>query len=245
MIPQNIEIISLIFKSVEYLDFIIEQLRSVHCQTPGWDVGVRIVANDATPEVLDALRRSGINHTSYNDPHPDAYYLNRVYRAWNFAGRTSAYDNICFVNSDGAFSEGWLSNMLKHHDGVNIPCSMFYESGKMPSGWPGLTKDFGRSPAQFKGVDWEAFAKSVQEDRFVEGGLYMPYAMTKKRFLESGGYPEGNVYTDGVGTQSGIPNLIATGDQFFFNHLKTAFGMKHITVMDSLYYHIQEGEKDS
>ena len=241
MIAKNVEVIALIYKSPIYLRFIIEQLKA-YAHAPGWDVGIRIVANDATRDVLDALEVSGVPFSVYTDPQPQAYYINRVYRAWNFGGRTSNYDNICFVNSDSAFSEGWLANILKHHDGINIPCSMFYESGKMLSGWPGLTKDFGRHPDAFRRAEWEAFAKSVSQDTQVEGGLYMPYIMTKERFVESGGYPEGNIYHNGIGT---LGHLIMSGDKWFFEHLKFDFSMRHITVMDSLFYHIQEGEMDS
>jgi hypothetical protein len=239
----NIELIALIYKSVNYLKFIVEQLNTPFCKAAGWDVNIRLVANDATPEVLSALKDLYIPYTVYNDSKPNDYYMNRVYRAWNFAGSTSNYDNICFVNSDFAFSDNWLSGLLKYHDGVNIPCSMFYESGRMPSGWPGLTKDFGRDPYTFRQKEWESFAANVKESRYVLGGLYMPYTITKERFIESGGYPEGNIYQDG-NAGSLVGNVIMSGDAYYFGMLKHRFGMRHITIFDSLIYHMQEGEKN-
>ena len=107
---KSVEIISLIFKSVDYLDLIYRELKSDKCKVDGWDVGIRIVANDATPEVLNRLKELDIPYTIYNDPKPNDYYLNRVYRCWNHAGITSEYDNICFVNSDMVFGENWLDN---------------------------------------------------------------------------------------------------------------------------------------
>ena len=96
----NIEIISLIYKSTQYLDLIASELKKDYCKVDDWDVGIRIVANDANEAVLNRLKEVDVPYTIYNDPKSDDYYLNRVYRCWNFAGKTSEYDNICFVNSD-------------------------------------------------------------------------------------------------------------------------------------------------
>ena len=96
---KSVEVISLIFKSLDYLDLIVKELKSDKCKVDGWDVSIRIVANDATPEVIEKLKLSDIPYTIYNDPKPNDYYLNRVYRCWNHAGETSEADNICFVNS--------------------------------------------------------------------------------------------------------------------------------------------------
>ena len=131
---KNIEIISLIYKSVDYLKFICEQLKGSSCLVDGWDVKLRLVANDATEEVLEAIKDCGVPYSIYNDPNPEDFYLNRVYRCWNYAGQSSNYDNICFVNSDMMFSPNWLSKLLEHHDGDNIPCSRLVESGKLRSG---------------------------------------------------------------------------------------------------------------
>ena len=60
-IKKNVEVISLVFKSVKYLHFIAEQLKSNLCKVDGWDVGVRLVANDATPEVLEELKNINIH----------------------------------------------------------------------------------------------------------------------------------------------------------------------------------------
>ena len=46
----------------------------------------------------------------------------------------------------------------------------------------------------------------------------------------------------GVGDFGG--RFIESGDMFLFRKLCDLFGMKHITVLDSIMYHIQEGEKD-
>ena len=239
----NIEVISLIYRSTRYLKFITEQLKSTIDTAYGWDVGIRIVANDASLQVVEELKYLDIPYTLYYDPNPSDYYLNRVYRCWNYAGRTSEYDNICFVNSDMAFSDGWLTNLLKHHDGINIPCSRLVESGKMPSGLYGVSKNLGRNPKTFDELGWSECAEELKEDIIKPGGLYMPCVFNKSRFIESGSYPEGNIYGDGVGT---LGRFIKSGDDYYFHDiLECGLGMKHITVFDSLVYHIQEGEMDA
>tara|TARA_R110000868_G_scaffold387460_7_gene656058 strand:- start:4450 stop:5178 length:729 start_codon:yes stop_codon:yes gene_type:complete len=239
---KNVEIISLIFKSIDYLELIYNELKSNKCKVNGWDVSLRIVANDATQEILDKLKTLDIPYTIYNDPKPNDYYLNRVYRCWNFAGETSEYDNICFVNSDMVFSNGWLENLLKHHDGINIPTSRLVESGKMGSGTYGLSINCGKHPNNIDFELWEKVNTTIREDKIYSGGLYMPCILEKTRFLESGKYPEGNIYPDGIGTLNGW--VVQSGDDWYFRKLESNYGMKHVTVFDSLVYHIQEGEKD-
>ena len=241
---KSVEVISLIFKSLDYLDLIVKELKSDKCKVDGWDVSIRIVANDATPEVIEKLKLSDISYTIYNDPKPNDYYLNRVYRCWNHAGETSEADNICFVNSDMVFSDGWLSNLLKHHDGINIPTSRLIESGKMRSGTHGVSHNCGRGPKTIDYNLWNNVVNHLKKDEIHHNGLYMPCVLTKSRFIESGLYPEGNIYRDGIGTlhPSGV---IQSGDDWYFRKLESEYGMKHITVFDSLVYHIQEGEKDS
>lgn len=239
---KSIEIISLIFKSIDYLDFIYNELKGDNCKVEGWNVSLRIVANDATPQVIEKLKNMDIPYTIYNDPKPNDYYLNRVYRCWNYAGEISKADNICFVNSDMVFSKDWLINLLKYHDGINIPCSRLVESGKMLSGTHGVSYNCGRGPKEIDFQLWNDVVEETKKDEIHNGGLFMPCIFNTKRFIESGMYPEGNIYRDGIGTLNGF---VQSGDDWYFKKLEKEYGMKHITVFDSLVYHIQEGEKDS
>jgi len=238
---KNIEVISLIYKSLSYLNFIYEQLKSIEAE--GWDVGIRIVANDPTEKIEKAIKTLSVKYNVYKDQKPTDYYLNRVYRCWNYAGTTSKYDNICFVNSDMAFSDDWLTNLLKHHDGNNIPCSRLVESAKMPSGQHGIPKNLGQHVKHIDLVRWKHYANEIKVNEVHDGGLYMPCIFEKSRFVESGMYPEGNIYNGGVGKHTS--EFIQSGDDWYFRKLEKEYGMKHITVFDSLVYHIQEGEKDS
>tara|TARA_R110000824_G_scaffold75735_2_gene192026 strand:+ start:2409 stop:3173 length:765 start_codon:yes stop_codon:yes gene_type:complete len=253
---KNVEIVSLIYTSLDYLHFIADQLKSDLCKAKGWDVGVRIVANDATEEILEALAKLDIPYTVFNNPDPDEFYLNRVYRAYNHCITSSEYDNVVLVNSDNRFSEGWLENLLKHHDGVNIPCSRSIESGKMASGKHGVNlgeSNFGRHPNEFDVDGWTKWVEENKEDKTEPHGLYMPCLLNKKQMEDVGLYPTGNMFIEEPNPGErrivcGYPNdrpVWMAGDDFFFHHVLESRGMKHITVFDSLAYHIQEGEKDA
>lgn len=243
---KNIEIISLIYKSTVYLNYIVRQLTSKFCSVADWNVGVRIVANDPTDRIIYSLENIEIPYTIFNNSDPNEYYMNRVYRCYNHCVTTSEYDNICLINSDNGFSSGWLSNLLKHHDGTNIPCSRLVESGKMTSGMYGVSNNFGRTSEEFEANfdSWLLWTERHKENKLSVGGLYMPAVFEKARFVDGGMYPEGNIYSDG-NPGSLVGAVHRTADEFFFNEiLGKRFGMKHVTVFDSLVYHIQEGEKD-
>jgi hypothetical protein len=255
MIKKNVEVVSLIYKSVKYLHFIADQLKSDLCKVEGWKVGVRIVANDATEEILEELKKIDIPYTVFNNPDPKEFYLNRVYRAYNYAVTSSEFDNVCLVNSDNAFCESWLTNLLKHHDGINIPCSRLVESGKMESGMYGINLlkakgyNFGTHPDNFHMKNWLNYAESIKEDKLETKGLYMPCVLVKERVVESGLYPVGNIFVHNNKLFSGFPNdrpIYKAGDAYYFQDiLEKKYGMKHVTVFDSPVYHIIEGEKDA
>lgn len=244
---KNIELIALIYKSVDYLKMIHKELISEKNSAPDWNVNYRIIANDANVEVLDYLEKNDINFSIYNDSKPNDFYLNRVYRCWNYGAISSKFDNICFINSDMIFSQGWLKNLLRYHDGKSIPCSRLVESGKMRSGLHGISQYFGNHPSNIQYESWECWVSENKQSRALDGGLYMPCVFEKQKFIEAGGYPEGNIFKNGEQIEIGHPNdrhVYMSGDTFFFKKMEKDFGLKHITVCDSLVYHIQEGEMD-
>jgi hypothetical protein len=246
---KNVEIVSLIYRSTKYLKFIVNQLLSDRCKVDGWEIGVRIVANHATNNVLSELKKLDINHTIFEgNYHPKEYYLNKVYRAYNHCVITSEYDNVCLINSDDGLSENWIKNLLKHHDGINIPCSRLIESGKMNSGQWGVNlgnNHFGRTCDEFDVNAFDNWVNTNSTDEIKAGGLYMPCIFEKKRFIEAGMYPCGNIYNNGIGTHHFNGSFRMAGDDFFFHEiLEKKYNMKHITVFDSPVYHIIEGEKD-
>ncbi len=240
----RITLIGMIYRSLAYLDFMVRGMLATPAP-PDCTVNRLIVANDATPEVLAALESLDprIPFIDYRDKHPQDYYLNRVYRAWNVGGRLAIGDVIVFVNSDMWPAEGWLERLIANLDRDTIPCSRLIESGKMESGEHAISRNFGQAPATFDRAGFDAFAGEIsQRDLWIPGGLYMPCAFYKSDFLEAGGYPEGNIYSAGPGRMDS--RFIRSGDDHFFHHNPVMAQKRHVTVFDSLVYHFQSGEMD-
>lgn len=259
---KKIIIVGMIYKSVSYLKFMIDQIYR-NCLTEkidGYDINYLIVANDANADVLSYLKNNNINHLIYNDPKPNDYYLRRVYRAWNFGAFNADGDILLFVNSDMAFNPGWIGSLLKWLDKDAIPCAFLIESGKMPSMPPAIScSKFGQSCDSFNEKEFNLMANRITRnnpDKFIYGGLFMPSMFYKKEFVESGGFPDGNIYrfinrfTQDITYEPSdtspqpFKELYMSGDAFFFYKNPIINKRKHITVMDSIAWHAQEGERD-
>ena len=211
------------------------------------EVTLRVVANDPTLNVRQALPLLKIPYTVYNDLDLNDYYLNRVYRCWNYCAKSSEADLICFINSDMAFSENWLKPLVDLHKNNYLPVARLVESGKIKSGTHGYTQNFGRHPKEFNEQVWLDFVKYFSKDEVHEGGLHMPVVFDKWEFILAGSYPEGNVLWPGT------PNEVVGsrayealgGDYIYFKRFTQLTGRKHATAFNSVVYHIQEGELDS
>lgn len=240
----KVVIVGMIYKSPSFLHFMLEGLKRTAVSTKAMEVEHLVIANDASQKILDLLKEIDVKHLIYNDPKPSDYYLNRVYRAWNFGGFNADGDVIIFFNSDMWGSAGWLENLVAELSEDTIPCSRLVESGKMPSGDHGISQNFGRTAKEFEKERFEDFAKALKYtgNETEPSGLYMPCAFYKKDFVASGGYPEGNIYTGGVGANNS--QFLESGDHYYFYKNPVMSKKRHITVMDSIVYHMQEGELD-
>jgi hypothetical protein len=240
---KTIEVISLIYKSVNYANFIIDQLTRYAVDFDDWKVSFRLVANDPTTALERHLVQSRVNHTIFRNQNPEEYRMNRIYKAYNEAGFTSKAEYVCFVNSDMAFSPNWLKNLVKHCASSRILTSRLVEAGKMPSGLHGISNYFGNTPQSYNEQAFLNFASQIAADEIHPNGLYMPVLISTSLFRQSHGYPPGNIYVDGAGTCQG--GVIKSGDAYYFEDvLKANFGVSHFTVFDSVVYHFQEGESD-
>ncbi|MCL5006521.1 MAG: glycosyltransferase [Patescibacteria group bacterium] len=227
----KISVVSLIYKSVPYIKFVSDSFNK-HTENAEFV----FVANDATDKVKNYLKENGVVHLVLENEDKNEYYLNRVYRAWNYGGMNAPGDIIVFVNSDMAFSDGWLDNLLKWLRKDRIVCSRLVESGKMPSGTYGISRNFGQSYKEYNDTGFQEFAKRTSKPELREGGLFMPCAIYKESFIKSGGYPIGN---------RKIPDgKEISGDHIFFYETLKPMGINHFTAFDSIVYHIQEGEMD-
>jgi hypothetical protein len=252
-IKKNVEIIGMVFKSPEYLRFMINGMMNVEKFNPklDWKVGKRIIVNDAYPAVLEEIEkikteRNDIEFFYYNHPNPYDFYLHRVYSAWVAGGCSSDYDNFVFINSDMYPSQDWLKNLLFYHDGINIPTSRLVEAGKFISGTYGVTRNFGRNPKEVLENEekWLHFAESIKEDVVKDSGLFQPAVFVTDRYREFPS-PLGNIGPSNEREDVVFGNAtVKSGDAWHMDKLKELYGMQHKTVFNSVVYHVAEGEKD-
>ncbi len=230
----NVEVVGMVYRSNAYAKFLRDQ-------------GVkRLVANDP----WSSLDTTGME--TYRDPEPQAHYLHRVYRCWNYCVRTSKAEYVCLVNSDMAFAPGWLNALTRRLDGKTLPVSRLVEPGLHPVGPHAIEVDLGRDPRDFPMEAWFLMADDLAEDRTEPGGLYMPCILHRETFLEVGQYPTGHLFfetkAEYENTHPGVPvwrepdgKYSVSGDADLFWRMGQA-GFQHVTCFDSLVYHFQEGE---
>jgi hypothetical protein len=219
----KIEVVGMVYRSKAFLDLLVRQFEDEGCQ---W----RIVANDPTAEIIAAFEsgRNVICGETYHDPNPQDHYLARVYRCWNYCVESSSAEYVCLVNSDMAFSPGWLDALERRLDGKTLPVSRLVEPGLLRPGMHAVEIDLGRDPRTFPFDSWHLLSKDLADSRVEPGGLFMPCVLHRETFLQVGGYPHGNI--DG-----------RSGDAILFDKMAQA-GFAHVTCFDSLVYHMQEGE---
>lgn len=239
----KVSIACLIYKSVRWLKFVEEQVKK-YTNLEGNEF--YFVANDACPEVLAYLVDNKIHHYVHTNTEEQRkeWYINNVYRAWNTAGRVAKGEYVVFINSDMAFTPGWLDRLMDRYDDNKIVTSRLVERGIMRSGLYGIEKNFGNVPADYRDAEFNEYSKTIVEPVLKPSGLYMP-CLIKKEYLEAiNYYPEGNIVP---GSNIFNPDYAkrgepcTPGDHVFIKKLNTV-GITHWTAFDSIVYHFQEGE---
>lgn len=236
----------LIYKSVEWLDFVYKQLLKY---TDLKDVEFYFVANDASENVIKYLKNNHIPHYIHQNykSNKDEWYINNVYKAYNYAVQVAKGDFVVLINSDMCFSPGWLDALIAAYDGNNVISSRLVEPGKLQSGLHGIEKNFGKDISDYKEEKFLTFANSISKKKIVEGGLYMPFLFRKDHFLKVNGYPEGNlkknadIFSNDIASRN---EEQVPGDKVLIQKLKT-IGVKHKTALNSIVYHFQNGEQDT
>ena len=239
----EITIACLIYKSTRWLQFVYDQVKKYT------DLSANefyFVANDANKEVLNYLINNNIPHYihSNTDEQKKEWYINNVYRAWNTAGNHAKGKYVVFINSDMAFTPGWLDvlkNKITDNTCIN---SRLVERGILRSGLYGIEQNFGDVPENYRDDDFVFYSTLIKQDILMPSGLYMPLLIKKEHFVKINGYPEGNIVpgTDifnPLYAKLGEPCI--SGDRVFIDKLKT-IGVEHLTAFDSIIYHFQEGE---
>ena len=243
-------IICLISRSTDYARYFYECLRRY---TPelGVDADFLFVANDATGEVQRFLRARGYPHIiADNDHFTDAElaakgfafpeYISRVYQGVNKGMLHASGDEIVLMNSDNFVSPGWLQNLRKRLDKSRVVSPTLVQPH---AAFPNpinqslsLVKDCGLGLTTFREDDFVKWAETIKRDSWSVGNPFMPVLLYKWQAELVGLYPTGNL------AGKDFSEIRHTGDTFFFLKLALA-GIQHITVGDSIVYHLQEGEK--
>lgn len=232
-------IVALIYASTKWADSLWESI----CLTTGSlpDVRFFFVANDPTEEVLAHLKKKNYPHVVQRNPRltseemkkkriAEPEYIRRVYQGWNRAIQEGD-DWICLVNSDHVFAPGWMEALIRHRRPNKILSCRTYEPN--PTRFRNaMQSKLGRTLESFQ-VErffWQARRDTRSGTR--PGGVYMPSLFSRRVALKVGLYPEGNLLVKG---------RRQFGDRIFFSRL-ARHGVQHLTVMNSIAYHFQEGE---
>ena len=246
----KISIVSLIYCSSKYADWIYE---SVHRFTPMLATGEAeffFVANDPTDNLLRHLEEKKYPFfLNRNEKKSDEElfllgygapeYIHRVYRGFNIGIEKSRGEIVVLLNSDNCASSDWLENLLKYLGPNTIVSSQLAERAHPKYGvFPGAYHcEFGNHPDNFNEPEFLAFVERFKMTGIVEGGAYMPCAIYRENAIKVGMYPEGNIA--GINFE----DIVECGDERFFHSLSKA-GITHVTALDSIMYHFKEGEMD-
>lgn len=243
-------IISLIYQSGSFADWVYTSAKRYTPLIESGQAEFFFVANDPTPSLLHHLEKKNYPHivnrnhlytegelfaNGYGKPE----YMSRVYRGYNQGILHAKGDYVVLVNSDNYFSQDWLENLIKYSDRQNVISSKLVER-KHPlyDVFPGaIHGEFGDSAENFQESKFNKFALQVRKSGLEMGGAYMPSLFHRDLLLESGLYPDGNI------AGLNFKEVTRCGDEALFDRL-ASLGITHYTSLDSIVYHLKEGEKD-
>lgn len=246
VLAPKVTVFSLIYKDIGWLDFVYKQvLKTIN---PSF-VEFYFVANDADEIIIEYMRENYIPYHEYKNSkkHRTENYINNVYRAYNFGVSKASGEAVVMINSDMAFTPGWLENLLIRGGEDVAVASRLIEQGKLRTGKHGIVKNFGASWESFDENAFNEYSALISQPKTEDGGLYMPLLVRRQDFEKVGGFPEGNIVS---GSDIFAPEIagpsepLVSGDAVLIQKLE-AIGIRHVTAFDSIVYHFQEGEKRS
>jgi glycosyltransferase involved in cell wall biosynthesis len=247
----KVTLVSLIYAGVDWLEFQYGELIKLQNEFGPHEVEILFVANDATPEVLQFLRSNCIPFVvAPGRVNESEWYINSVYRAYNFGVLKAQGEYVLLTNSDMAYMPGFLFNLLKHKTPNSYLVGKLIESGRLKPAEAAIKKNLGKSIVGFKRGKFYELARKISAETKTYGGLYMPLLAHRRSFLEHGGYPEGNILKSSLEMyiQNGEYQIAAQGEElvsgdFAFVKRLEALGWSFETVDNAIAYHFQEGEK--
>lgn len=246
-----VTLISLIYAGVDWLEFQYGELLKLQLELGPENVEILFVANDATDEVIEYLQANEIPHIAApGRTHENEWYINSVYRAFNFGAISARGEYVLLTNSDMAYFPGFLNNLLSHRSSKRYLVGKLIESGRLKPAKIAIKKNFGMNLATFNRANFYKFAARISGDTLTSGGLYMPLLINRQEFIDNGGYPEGNIKKDSLSKYLSSGNYeiaepdeaLLSGDFAFVERLKES-GWEFLTLNSAIAYHFQEGEK--
>lgn len=232
----RVTVASLIYKSPRWGDFLLEQLALARNEAP---VDILFVGNDANTAVTEWARKlpAAVRYVDHRNEDPYAYYMSRIYRAWNRTVQETETEYVVLVNTDMSFADGWVDELLAMRDEFPcVPTSLLIESGRLPSGLPLHVRDFGKTPETFDRAAFLARAEQIRSGagsaRRMQGGLFMPVLWKRSEFLAAGGYE--------IQTR----DHVLASDAKLFERFENELKLDHVTAVRSVVYHVQRGEME-
>lgn len=246
-----VSLVSLIFSGLDWLEFQYGELLKLQQELGKDSVEILFVANDASREVIEFLTDNEIPFVmAPGKIHDSEWYINSVYRAYNFGASKAKGEYVLLTNSDMAYAPGFLSTMLKHRSPDTYLVGKLVESGRLTPAKAAIKKNFGKRLGDFKRRRFYKFAKRISRNTLSEGGLYMPVLIHRLNFLSNAGYPEGNIHRESLKTylHGHEPDIAKPGDSlvsgdFAFVEKILGLSWKFKTLNSAIAYHFQEGEK--
>lgn len=148
------------------------------------------------------------------------------YEIWNDVAKTARGDYLVFSNSDVLMATDWDVYMVANCDYNTIVTGYLVEPGNIGVAAVNIQKDFGKSPAMFRRMEFEEFVRNSNTPEIVEmRAWYMPCCVRKDWFLMTGGFP----------VDLPFPN---PNDIIFWDKCRDTFGTKFLRA-NSWAYHFQ------
>lgn len=251
VVNPKITLICLIYAGVDWLEFQYGELLTLAKEFSPGQIEILFVTNDATEQVIRFLDENFIPYV--NAPgrsSADEWYINSVYRAYNFGVNSAKGEYVFLTNSDMSYTRGFLMNLFKHAGPNKYVVGKLVESGRLASASSAIEKNFGKKLRRFKRNKFNRFADEISREGEKSGGLYMPSIVLRERFLSLGGFPEGNLVPSSLDQYLAekVPEYAIRGKDclpgdFVFMQKANLAGTAHITAQDAIAYHFQEGEK--
>jgi len=238
-------IICLIYKSNEWLDFVYNQVIKY---TNFTNTEFFFIANDASDDVKNYLKNNYIPHHIFetNKEQKTEWYINNVYRWYNYWVQKAKWEYLIFINSDMAFSPDWLENLISKYDWKNCVASRLIESGRFLSWKYWLEKNFWTEFFNYEEEKFINYSKLFKEDWISKKWwLYMPLFINKEDFINVWMYPEWNVLEwsdlDSPIIAKKWEKISFTWDEALIEKLRLNW-INHVTSFDSIVYHFQAWE---